>query len=215
MECGSSFPSPQALEAHMRLAHVPSGHSCPQCGLAFKDSWHLKRHMFSHGGGSEPEQGKNMCVLCNAIFPDSWSLAKHMQSHEPGSMGPGMQSGFASMPPFRKRGRGRPRGSSSIRHMTPDMMPNWSDPNPVYFNDPFPRRPARYDSLEFYCGICGESLGRSKFSSHSLNHFHDIFEVRRPPGSGEAQPVMEPEAPGECLACREMARKVRAITEMQ
>lgn len=33
----------------MRMAHVPVTHACTQCSLSFKDAWHLKRHMFTHG----------------------------------------------------------------------------------------------------------------------------------------------------------------------
>ena len=93
-------------------------------------------------------------------------------------------------------------------------VPEWSDPAPpVFFADNY-RRTSGYNPMEFYCGICGESLNRAKFSSHSLNHFHDVFEVRRPPGSNDVPPPMEPEPSADCMACREMGRKVRAMMEM-
>lgn len=222
MECGSSFPSPQALDAHMRLVHVPVAHTCAQCGLSFKDAWHLKRHMFTHGvADSDTPQVKNVCVLCNAIFPDSWHLSKHLKSHEGGTISMG-SGGMMPMPGMaggvvRRRGRGRPRGSTAARMLMRAEMPEWTDPNspyPPYFADSYRRPPGlKADTMEFYCGICGESLGRSKFSTHSLNHFHDVFEVRRQPGNSEV-PLAEPETPGECMACKEMGRKVRTMMEV-
>lgn len=220
MECGSSFPNPQALDAHMRLVHVPVAHTCGQCGLSFKDAWHLKRHMFTHGvADQDTPQVKNVCVLCNAIFPDSWHLSKHLKSHEVGTIPIG--SGGMPLPGMpgvvRRRGRGRPRGSGAAARLARMEMPEWSDPSssfPPYFSDNFRRPPGmKSDNTEFYCGICGESLGRSKFSTHSLNHFHDVFEVRRQPGSNEL-PQAEPESSGECLACKEMGRKVRTMMDV-
>lgn len=212
-ECASSFSSETAVETHFRTTHNNyNSHYCSQCQMNFKDSWHLKRHLFTHGiVDSETPQVRNACALCGGSFSDAWHLRQHLKTHEDGDL-------QAAAPRRRGRRRGRPSTAvlghiSTMEQRVP--IPEWSidtnnaSSNAEDFYDNYEKLEGlRPEAREYYCGICGEGVCKNKFVSHSLLHMHDVFEVRR--GKTELESVED----GECGQCQSLSRKIRAMVQV-
>ena len=216
-ECSCKFASEAAVTSHLRIAH-PAGQTlhCSQCPMTFKDNWHLKRHLFTHGM-TDPDMPppKNMCSICNATYPDSWHLSKHMKQHENGEI----------RAPWRWKKRGRPPNAlrlSTLPHKPAEEWTAESTPvRPMSTAEEFIENYRRTsglkpEAMEFYCGICGEGVAKTKFSTHSLGHFHDVFEVRRVTGPGDegGVPIQMLGPTGECGECQNVLRKVRKIKDV-
>jgi len=211
-ECSSTFSSESAVETHFRTSHNTSSHYCAQCQMNFKDSWHLKRHLFTHGVvDPDTPQVKNACALCGASFSDGWHLRQHLKTHEGGDLP-------ATAP--RRRGRRRGRPCSVLGHISTmeskDLAPEWSagpqnSPNAEEFYDNYEKLEGlRPETREFYCGICGEGVCRSRFACHSLLHMHDVFEVRR----GKVEPLLQDVEEGECGQCQSLSRRLKAMMQV-
>lgn len=210
VECASTFSSESAVETHFRTSHNHCSHYCSQCQMNFKDSWHLKRHLFTHGIiDPDTPQVKNACSLCGASFSDAWHLRQHLKTHEGGDL---------PATPARRRGRRRGRPCSVLGHISTmeprDFVPVWSadlqnSPNAEEFYDKYEKLEGlRPEAREFYCGICGEGVCKNKFAFHSLLHMQDVFEVRR----GKAEPPTQEVE--ECGQCQGLSRKLKAMMQV-
>lgn len=117
-------------------------------------------------------------------------------------------------PRRRSRRRGRPSSQIPISRMPTqeprDSVPEWNDPLKAEdFYDNYQRVEGLHiDVLEYYCGICGEAVSKPKFAAHSLNHLHDVFEVRK----GEVD-LGDREEKG-CGQCQGIARQIRALVQV-
>lgn len=218
IDCSSTFPSDAAAELHYKASHVVARpHSCLECQIAFKDLWHLKRHLYIHGiVDADTPQVRNTCSLCKASFPDSWHLNKHLRTHETGDFTVRKTRG----------GRKRGRGQSNLISMLPPKTPgaDWGGDgsaaptlySPQQFIENYQSvSELKPEAMEFYCGICGFGVARSKFSPHSLSHMRDVFEVRKGKAVGDvASMLLEGGEKENCGQCEEMVKTVEQLLHM-
>ena len=216
-ECAATFPSDVSVELHFKATHVQvRTHACTECQISFKDAWHLKRHLYTHGiVDADTPQVKNTCTLCKASFPDSWHLNKHLRTHETGNFNVKKSRG----------GRKRGRGQSNMISMLPAKAPgaDWggdgSQPPPLYSAQQFLENfehtaDLKPEALDFYCGICGFGLAKNKFSPHSVNHLHDVFEVRKGKAVDDVESLLDVSEEQHCGQCHSRAQIVQNLLDL-
>ncbi|KAM9632036.1 zinc finger and SCAN domain-containing protein 22 isoform 1-T2 [Trichechus inunguis] len=74
--CGKTFRSPLALEAHQKSHSRKTPYACSECGKAFSRSTHLAQHQVVHTGVKPHE-----CKECGKAFSRITHLTQHQRIH--------------------------------------------------------------------------------------------------------------------------------------
>ncbi|XP_070258340.1 zinc finger and SCAN domain-containing protein 22 [Myotis yumanensis] len=75
-ECGQTFSSARALDAHRRGHSRKAPYTCSECGKAFGRSTHLAQHQVVHTGAKP-----HACQECGRAFSRVTHLAQHRRIH--------------------------------------------------------------------------------------------------------------------------------------
>lgn len=152
--CTATFSTQEEADNHacIKQAKEKPRKQCPTCERTFKDSWHLTRHVHTHGSlAPNTPQLRFTCIECNRGFADNWHYKKHLLQHRSGK---------------KVRSRPRPR---VIRERTPS--PSDDDEVILPENDP----EVDYEIVP-KCRICSIEVTADMLLTHSMQHIPDIFE---------------------------------------
>ena len=80
--CNKVFSSRKSLLNHVRETHCEKKYMCEYCGKAFKQNYHLSRHLVSCSSNDKKktrtrEQSKEVCTICHGNFSTKSNLATH------------------------------------------------------------------------------------------------------------------------------------------
>nr|XP_056713139.1 zinc finger protein 135-like [Euleptes europaea] len=96
--CGETFRLKGLLRIHNRVSLQKPSLPCPDCGVCFLSSWHLKRHQRIHsracvdspgtGQGSRAEERLLFCADCGEGFRRYLDFLQHQKTHEEAKVWP-------------------------------------------------------------------------------------------------------------------------------